>query len=165
MAGRTHLKDLKDNLERDIVRALSRLGVKAMNDAYAKKRFTRRTGNLEDSYGCAVFVRGKVVQSSIKYLGGNPISKKKDRNTHKTGRQTVRDYFLNWSYGKGQDEIVLVVIAAMYYAGILESQGRYVITPARDYVDANWESAMSTVYSKYGIKEKPKARVIKGERL
>jgi hypothetical protein len=166
MAGKTYLKDLKDNIERDIVRALSDLGVKAMEDAYAKKRFTRRTGNLEDSYGSAVFVRGKVVQSTMKFLGGNPISKKKDSKTHKTGRQTVKDYFLTWSWGKGQNEIVLVVIAAMYYAGILEKAHYFnVISPAREYIDLHWAEELKEVYAKHGIKDKPAARVIQGDRL
>lgn len=166
MAGKTYLKDLKDNFERDLVRAFSKLGVDAMNDAYAKKRFKRRTGNLEDSYGSAVFVRGKVVQSTMKFLGGNPISKKKDSKTHKTGRETVKDYFLKWSWGKGEDEVVLVVIAAMYYAGILEKEHYFnVISPARDFINSSWQTYINPIYAKYGIKEKPAARVIQGDRL
>jgi hypothetical protein len=40
-----------------------------------------------------------------------------------------------------------------------------VIAPAREYIDKNYWTAVYKVYDKYGIKDKPKARVIKGERL
>lgn len=155
---------IKDAFTRDAVKALSTLGYRAMMDAYAKRGFQHRTRNLHDSYGSAVYVDGVLIDSSIRYVGGI-LSRKVDPKTKKTGRETLEDYFRSHRFGATKHEIVVIVVAAMYYTGILESRGRYVITPARDYIDKNWESAMSTVYSKYGIKEKPKARVIKGERL
>lgn len=155
---------IKDAFTRDTVQALSTLGYKAMMDAYAKRGFQHRTRNLHDSYGSAVYVDGVLVEKSIRYVGGI-LSRKVDPKTKKTGRETLEDYFRSHRFGTTNHEIVVIVVAAMYYAGILESQGRYVITPARDYIDSNWESVMSSVYSKYGIKEKPKARVVKGDRL
>lgn len=155
---------IKDAFTRDTVQALSTLGYKAMMNAYAKRGFQHRTRNLHDSYGSAVYVDGVLVEKSIRYVGGI-LSRKVDPKTKKTGRETLEDYFRSHRFGTTNHEIVVIVVAAMYYAGILESQGRYVITPARDYIDANWESAMASVLSKYGIKEKPKARVVKGDRL
>ena len=162
----TYLKNLKDDFEKDMIRALRDLGYKAMKDAYAKRRFTNRTGNLHDSYASAVFINGEIVQSTLRYLD-NPMSKKRDSRTGKNGHQTAKDYMATHKFGAKNNEIVLVVIAAMFYAGILENAPfyRYVISPARDYIDSHWVEATSQVYAKYGIKEKPKAKVIRGEKL
>jgi hypothetical protein len=155
---------IRDAFTRDTVQALSTLGYQAMMNAYAKRGFQHRTRNLHDSYGSAVYVDGVLIEESIRYIGGI-LSRKVDPKTKKTGRETLEDYFHSHRFGVTNHEIVVIVVAAMYYSGILESQGRYVITPARDYIDANWENAMASVLSKYGIKEKPKARVVKGDRL
>jgi hypothetical protein len=155
---------IRDAFTKDSVKALSTLGYRAMMDAYAKRGFQHRTRNLHDSYGSAVYVDGVLIEDSIRYVGGI-LSRKVDPKTKKTGRETLDDYFRSHRFGATNHEIVVIVVAAMYYAGILESQNRYVITPARDYIDANWENAMASVFTKYGIKEKPKARVVKGDRL
>ena len=186
----TYLKNLESNYERDMVRALMRLGHEAVLDSYSKKGFENRSHNLHDSYASAVYVRGTIVGSSVRYLG-NPVSKKKDKLTKKTGRQTARDYLYSHSFGAANNEIVLVVIAAMYYAGILEAGGmkrvktgnesgpktkrvaskrgpadKYlVISPARAYISKRIDGVVSEVNAKYGMKEMPKTRVIKGEKL
>jgi hypothetical protein len=165
MAGRTYLKNIQDEFTKDMVRALSSLGYEAMNDAYAKRAFVNRTGNLHDSYACAVFVDGKIVQSTLRYLD-NPMSTKRDAKTNKTGHETAKDYMNSHSFGAKNHEVVLVVIAAMYYAGILEKKYYFeVISPARSYIDTHWDETLAPVYAKYGIKQKPRARVIQGERL
>ena len=166
MATKTYLKYIEDQFTQDMVRALRDLGYAAMNDAYARRGFSNRTGNLHDSYASAVYVNGAIVRSTLRYLE-NPLSKTRDSKTGKTGHQTAKEYMEGHSFGAKNNEIVLVVIAAMYYAGILEDSPhyRYVITPARDYINAHWAKTVNPVYAKYGIKEKPRARVIKGERL
>lgn len=164
MAGKTYLKYLEDEFTKDMIRALRGLGHKAMNQAYAKKRFKNRTGNLHDSYATAVFVDGIIVQSTLRYLD-NPLSTRRDPKTHKTGHETAKDYMSTHSFGK-KGEIVLVVIAAMYYARILEDQKSIrVISPARSYIDYNWEKTVAPVYAKYGIKTKPRAVVTRGTSL
>ena len=190
MAGHTWLKYL-DSFEQDMVRALKRLGYDAMMDAYAKRGFRHRTRNLHDSYASAVYVNGVLVKSSVKYIG-NPLSREKDHLTGKNGRQTVKDYLGRISPGCKNGEIVLVVVAAMYYAGILESSWNpgkrrkrkgekeedrkdrrptgnqlriIVISPARQYIDKHYMEYVGAVYKKYGIKDKPKAIVIKGENI
>lgn len=186
MVGRTYLKYLKDDVERDIVRALKPLGKKAMLHAYhtghtdAPRRYTEytpkgdykwrhRLGNLHDSFASAVYVNGVLVQSSVQYIA-NPISKKRDERTGKKGRQTVKDYLLKYSFGAKNNEIVLVVVAAMFYTKYLEDQdsgsGRFiVISPAREYINQNWWSYIEPVYRKYGLPlVKPKSRVVKGGR-
>ncbi|MBQ2284920.1 MAG: hypothetical protein II244_04575 [Clostridia bacterium] len=168
-------KSLLSNIQKDMVDALATLGYKAMADAYAKRTFKHRTRNLHDSYGSAVYYDGKVVLSSIKYFGGI-YSRGADPRTKKTGRETLNNYFRTHSFGATRHEIVLVVVAAMYYAGILENANknmlargpgdRYiVISPAHEYINTHYQSALQKVYQKYGIKEKPVTRVIKGEKL
>lgn len=187
MARYIRLSDgVMKGFEQDMVKALSVLGYQAMMDAYKKREFKHRTRNLHDSYASAVYVRGKLIESSIRYIGGQ-LSRKEDPNTNKKGRQTVDDYLHSHKYGASNQEIVLVVIAAMYYAGILEAEWQtgaelkknkrkrrnptgnpdriIVISPAREYINTHYQSALQKVYQKYGIKEKPVARVIKGEKL
>jgi hypothetical protein len=166
---------VKKGFEQDMVSALTTLGYYAMMDAYGKHSFTHRTRNLHDSYASAVYVNGNLIESSIRYVGG-VVSKEADPVTKKTGRETVNDYLHSHRYGAANNEIVLVVIAAMYYAGILEAGDRntgsrgpgakyIVISPAREYINKNYWTAVYKVYDKYGIKDKPKAKVIKGESL
>jgi hypothetical protein len=167
--------EIKNAMMRDMVKALSTLGYFAMMDAYGKHSFTHRSRNLHDSYASAVYVNGELIENSIKYVGG-VLSRKIDYTTHKTGRDTVNEYLHSHHFGAKNNEIVLVVIAAMFYAGILEdgdtnSSGRgpgqkyIVISPARDFIDRNYLSVLRPVYDKHGVKNKPKARVIKGEKL
>lgn len=166
---------VKKGFEQDMVAALTTLGYYAMMDAYGKHSFTHRTRNLHDSYASAVYVNGNLIESSIRYVGG-VVSKEVDPVTKKTGRETVNDYLHSHRYGVANNEIVLVVIAAMYYAGILEAGDKntgsrgpgakyIVISPAREYINKNYWTAVYKVYDKYGIKDKPKAKVIKGESL
>lgn len=193
MAGVTHLKYLKDDIERDIVRALKILGKKAIMHAYltghsdaprnegtqyvkyrksggsvaTDMKWRHKLGNLHDSFASGVFVNGVLVQSSVQYLA-NPISKKRDSRTGKTGRQTVKYYLRNISFGAKNNEIVLVVVAAMFYTRWLEKElsgsGKFlVISPARDYIKQNYQSTLAPVYKKYGTNKVVKTRVIEGE--
>lgn len=193
MAGITYLKYLKDDIERDIVRALKGLGRKAMLHAYLTghtdaprsagtqavkyrkvkgttvidSKWRHKLGNLHDSFASAVFVNGVFVGSSVQYIA-NPISKKKDSRTGKTGRQTVKDYLRRISFGEKNNEIVLVVVAAMFYTRWLEkeesSTGKFlVISPARDFIKQHYHDALAPVYQKYGIRDNIKVRVIEGE--
>jgi hypothetical protein len=200
---RTWLKYL-DSFQQDMVRALRQLGYEAMVYAYktgnkgeystdqtvkpgyghvmSKKsrqsktkslfgRWKHRTYNLHDSFASVVYVNGKV--ASIKYLA-SPKSTKRDRKTGRNGRQTVRDYIMSHRFGSTNNEIVLIVIAAMYYAKILEKgasghigpQGNFaVISPAQEYIDKMYNAAVGPVFRKYGLKQPIRTRVIKGQNL
>lgn len=175
MAKNISAKEVADEFTRDMVKALSVLGYNAMMDAYKQRTFKHRTRNLHDSYGSAVYVNGVIVESSIRYLGGI-LSRKTDHKTKKTGRQTLNDYLHRVHFGEKNQEIVLVVAAAMYYAGILEAGDKsrgsrgpgskyIVISPARSYINSHMEEAVMKVYKKWGLRERPKARVIKGENI
>lgn len=134
-------------------------------------RWRHRSYNLHDSFASAVYVNGKL--ASVEYLG-SPRSNKYDKKTKKTGRQTVDDYLLSHRFGSTNKEIVLVVIAAMYYAKILENGGKnaigpqdkfIVISPAKEYIESRYAITIEPVLRKYGISQRPKTRVIEGERL
>lgn len=134
-------------------------------------RWQHRSYNLHDSFASAVYVNGKL--ASIEYLG-SPRSNKHDKKTKKTGRQTVDDYLQSLRFGSTNNEIVLVVIAAMFYAGILENGGKsnmgpqdkfIVVSPAKEYIESRYAIAIEPVLRKYGITQRPRTRVIEGERL
>lgn len=126
---------------------LGKLGYAAIFDAYQKREYENQSYNLHDSYGCAVYVKGELIKSSI-HFAGSEQSRKDDKNTGMDGRETLMHYFDTHKFGTGKHEIVLICVAAMYYAGILES-GQYggggnrkkiqVISGARDYIDRNWK--------------------------
>lgn len=160
---------------KDMVEALTVLGYRAMAYAYGRRTFRHKSRNLHDSYASAVYVGGKLVEESIRYIG-NPLSKKVDHNTKKTGRQTVDEYLHSHHFGEANNEVVVVVIAAMYYTKFLEGGDKntshlgpgesfIVISPAREYINKNYWSALYKVYDKYGLEGKPHARVIKGEQI
>lgn len=181
--GQTYLKYL-EKIQADIVRALKPLGKAALIEAYktghtdalrgdnytpkGDYKWRHKLGNLHDSFASAVYVNGDLVQSSIQYLDGGTISKKRDPRTKKNGRQTVKDYLKSHSFGGKNNDIVLVVVAAMFYTRYLEDEdsgsGRFiVISPAREFIDRNWWRYVEGVYQKYGLKGKPTAKIIKGE--
>ena len=187
MAGNIYDSQM-DAYTKNMVERLAVLGYKAMAYAYSKKSFKHRTRNLHDSYGSAVFVNGKLAFGSIRYFGG-VYSRKADKVTKKTGRQTLDDFFQSYSGGAKNNEIQLVVIAAMYYAGILEAGGlpkrkttttkdgkkkrtpppsrgpgdRYiVISPARDYISKHLPEVVAQVNAIHGLRATPKTRVMKG---
>lgn len=122
---------IKEKATKAIVEALTTIGWEVAMEAYRRKTFTNRTYNLHDSYGSAVFVDGKLVPDSIKYVN-RARSSRADRHGHSiTGARTGREAlvrFLNqaWTVRK-KDHITLVVAAAMWYGEIVESKGYVVL--------------------------------------
>ena len=192
MAGGIFYSDLSQ-FEADLVRALTKLGQNAMKHAYlvghtdaprsagvqpvkyrkskgslvTDSKWRHKLGNLHDSFGTAVYVNGTLVQSSVKYLGGK-ISKKVDKRTGRGGRRTVKDYLHRIHFGAKKQEIVLVVVAAMYYTRWLEKEdsgtGKFlVISPAKDYINKHYHSVVAPIYRKYGVERSLRARVVQGE--
>lgn len=156
MAKYVSAKELRDVLqkvrvteERATVQKLAKLGYDAIMYAYNRKGFEHKTRNLHDSYGSAVYVNGNLIESSIRYIGGE-LSKKDDPLTKKSGRETLNDFFKRSHYGRAKGEMVLVCVAAMHYTKYLE-EGRHrggykiqVISAARDYVDQNFNKYLDT---------------------
>ena len=109
-------------------------GEKAIREAYEGREFTNRTYNLHDSYGSAVYYNGTLVKSSIRYIGAE-MAEEDERH----GRNEVNDFFANYK-PKNRKGIDLVIVAAMFYADILEEgKGRLkrkykVIAEGEDYM-------------------------------
>ena len=89
-------------------------GEKAIREAYEGREFTNRTYNLHDSYGSAVYYNGTLVKSSIRYIGAEMAEE-----DERYGRNEVNDFFSNYR-PKNRKGIDLVIVAAMFYADILE---------------------------------------------
>lgn len=126
-----------------LIMGLANKGEDIINKAYQRRDWNNRTGNLHDSYVSAVFVNGKLVEDTIrfvddgremskraievgtigtKYYSGDPIQ----TSGHEEALEFLRAYKQR---GRGKmDKIQLVVAAAMYYSGILESKGYTVIS-------------------------------------
>ena len=109
-------------------------GEKAIREAYEGREFTNRTYNLHDSYGSAVYYNGALVKSSIRYVGAEMAEE-----DERYGRNEVNDFFANYRT-KNRKGIDLVIVAAMFYADILEEgKGRLkrkykVIAEGEDYM-------------------------------
>ena len=109
-------------------------GEKAIREAYEGREFTNRTYNLHDSYGSAVYYNGVLVKSSIRYVGAEMAEE-----DERYGRNEVNDFFSNYR-PKNRKGIDLVIVAAMFYADILEEgRGRLkrkykVIAEGEDYM-------------------------------
>ena len=89
-------------------------GEKAIREAYEGREFTNRTYNLHDSYGSAVYYNDTLVKSSIRYVGAEMAEE-----DERYGRNEVNDFFSNYR-PKNRKGIDLVIVAAMFYADILE---------------------------------------------
>lgn len=129
---------IKDKATKALVEALTTIGWEVAMAAYRMKTYTNRTYNLHDSYGSAVFVDGRLVPDSIKYVNrarATSISKHGHnlyRNTGKGwhavgGREALKRFFETaWTVRK-KDHVTLVVAAAMWYGEIVESKGYVVL--------------------------------------
>lgn len=169
--------EIIDAFTRDLVNALATLGWKASIDAYKKKSFTNRTFNLHDSYGSAVYVNGVLQDRTIRYMGGQmshrygtsqqALKRKRKKSSlgpryyryGKSGREVLDVFFHgNQWYGGhkfGKKGIVLVVVAAMWYADMLEKKGYKVITDvANAYILQHIDEVITPICKKYGVPKK-----------
>lgn len=168
--------EIKDALTRDLVNALATLGWRASLAAYKAKTFTNRTFNLHDSYGSAVYVDGVLQERTIRYMGGQmstrygttqqaPKRKRKSKlgpryyRYGKSGREVLNVFFHGneWYQGRsfGKNGIVLVVVAAMWYANMLEGKGYKVITDVgNSYIKQHLDETIVPICEKYGIPKK-----------
>ena len=118
----------------NLISQLARDGEQALHDAYYGRGFNNRTYNLHDSYGSAVYYNGTLVKSSIRYVGAE-MAEEDDRY----GRNEANEFFSNYR-PKNRKGIDLVIVAAMFYADILEEgKGRLkrkykVIAEGEDYM-------------------------------
>lgn len=120
---------------------LTRKGEELMWDAYYGRSFNNRLYNLHDSYGSAVFFRGRVIKSTIRYLGAEQAKlgiykgwtwnkqrsmpdfrgerRQRGDEIQMRGRDEVMEFFQK--YTPKTMGLHVVIVAAMFYANILES--------------------------------------------
>lgn len=135
-----------EELEKDIIASLTKIGERLIQEAYLSKSYQNRTGNLHDSYVSGVFKNGVLVKGSDRYLSDLVDT---NGNVHRTpsveigdtmsgdteytsGREEAKRFLAKWPFSQGRPSgIVLVIAAAMYYSGILESREFRVISHIR----------------------------------
>jgi hypothetical protein len=122
---------------------------------------------LRDSFGSAVYVNGNLRKDSVRFYEKNP-TQRDGWSEAEGGREVLMRYLKSIHPKSKKSEIVLVCVAAMYYAKFLEKgqhRGGYkikVISGARTYIDKHWKEAVSGIYKKTGLK-KPVSFVKKGD--
>lgn len=136
-----------EKLRESTVNSLLKEGQRIIREAYESKDWNNRTYNLYNSYVAAVIANGKVVKSI--YLGPekNPsgedeeytgykrwhtnVERRLGDNDAQRGREEadlfMESYAAQHNTKAEKDKITLVVGAAMFYAGILESKGYHVL--------------------------------------
>lgn len=153
-----------------LINELTNDGHRAIQVAYQNRDFRNQLWNLYDSYGSAVYEKGRLIKHTVRYLGNQEQSRSgrsmgwtwKGGRTMPTrtgqryhtgdeiqmnGRDEVIDFFQQYR-PQHKTGIQLVIVAAMFYANILESGvGKIkrkikVISGARD--------AMEDIAKKYG---------------
>lgn len=125
-----------------LIQALANKGEDLINKAYQQRGWENRTWNLHDSYVSAVFVNGRLRDDTIRFVdNGREMSRyavdvgstgtaSVDLGAIQTnGREEAYEFLKGYrASGRGrQNTIQLVVGAAMFYSGILESKGYAVL--------------------------------------
>lgn len=176
MAQRARIgEQIKDALTRDLVNACATLGYKAAMDAYRNHTYQHRTYALHDSYGSAVYLDGRLVPETIRYVnrarqkkgdirgwrGSSDPEGMRGKNFD-TGRKALQAYLENPPrMSKRRKGITILVVAAQWYAMILEGKGYQVLDPrtVASSVTYNFDSYITPILEKYGMKKfAPKIR-------
>lgn len=125
-----------------LVDELTDLGQRACLYAIENKGYENRQYNLRDSIGSAVYVDGEIVPSSKRYAfrksskGSYTDRGKNGTGKEMTGREAIDKYWDdNRTLTNSRNAIELVVIAATFYAGILEADGIQVISDVADFLE------------------------------
>lgn len=139
---------VKEPLTKDLVKVCSKLGYMAALEAYRNKTYANRTYNLHDSYGSAVYVRGKLVKDTIRYAVRSRSAMDK-RGTN--GRAELLNYLTKLKVNSGQ-QVTIVVVAAMWYAEYVESKGYEVLDYhiVQDVIISNFDKEVKPIFKKYG---------------
>ena len=176
MAQRVRIgEQIKDSLTRDLVNACATLGYKAAMDAYRNHTYQHRTYALHDSYGSAVYLDGRLIPETIRYInrsrqirgdvrgwrGSSDPEGMRGKNFD-TGRKALQAYLENPPrMSKRNTGITILVVAAQWYAMILEGKGYVVLDPrtVASSITYNFDSYITPILEKYGMKKfAPKLR-------
>lgn len=170
MALRVKINDqVTDRLTRDLANACATVGYIALRDAYKARSYTNRTYALHDSYGCAVYLDGKLIPETIRYVErayqksgdsrGWRGSKDQAANPSDwaTGRQALENYLKNPPRMSTKNHITMLFVAAQWYAGILEAgtdkRKKYKVLDfdvVKQSVSREFDKYIAPVLKKYG---------------
>lgn len=170
MAARAKIgEQIKDALTRDLVNACATLGYKAAMDAYRNHTYQHRTYALHDSYGSAVYLDGRLVPETIRYVnrarqkrgdirgwrGASDPEGMRGKNFD-TGRKALQAYLENPPrMSRRKKGITILVVAAQWYAMILEGKGYTVLDPrtVSSSITYNFDAYITPIMEKYGMKK------------
>ena len=170
MAKRAKIgEQIKDAVTRDLVNACASLGYRAAMDAYRNHTYQHRTYALHDSYGSAVFLDGKLVPETIRYVNRSRQKRKDTRGwrgasdpegargkNFDTGRKALDAYFESVPrMNKRKKGITILVVAAQWYATMVEGKGYTVLDPrtVSTSITYNFDSIIGPILDKYGMKK------------
>lgn len=160
---------IKDALTRDLVNACASLGYKAGLDAYRNHTYKHRTYALHDSYGSAVYLDGVLVPETIRFINRSRQSRgdhrswrgsKEPETTNPwdfgyTGRDSLKHYFEDNNRINKKKGITIVVVAAQWYAMMVEGKGYTVLDPRTiaSSITYRFEDSITPILQKYGLKK------------
>lgn len=112
------LENFKDGVDKGVIDALkTKACPEIIQLIFEQRSWKDDTYNLRDSFGWGVYYKSKQVAKG--YLEAVPKATEGDRKRGLSGREQV-DAFLNNYKPRTMNDIELVFVAGMYYAGILE---------------------------------------------
>ena len=116
------MSSIKDSMVKKIAYRLADEGHAFIIKAYENSDYNKnKTQNLHDSYGCAVYHNGKLVSGTKRFMTSRATQGRYNDYTGDVeyGRQEIDEYLRNYKPNTKGFELVLA--AAMFYGGILES--------------------------------------------
>lgn len=111
------LENFKDGIDKGVIDALRKACPEIIELIFEQRTWEDDTYNLRDSFGWGIYQKGKQVAKG--YLEPVPKATKADKKRGLMGREQV-DAFLNDYKPQTYNDIEVVFVAGMYYAGILE---------------------------------------------
>lgn len=131
-----------------LIQELSRDGQKAIQAAYHTAEFDSKSGNLFDSFGCAVYYNGILQQNTISTLEPTAVTPREWYGEPMYGRDRIIEYLTN--YRPRSKGLTLIVAAAMPYYEILEKGQGYLTRKYKVITGAN--AIMREIAKKYSGK-------------
>lgn len=119
-----------EKITANVINALANRGEDIINEAYESGNWFDDKGNLHDSFVSAVFLKGKIVDGTVRYVGEEKSYEGKRFNGQILyGRDEANRFLIDYENQLGEDSgITLVIGAAMFYGSILEHRGYNVIS-------------------------------------
>lgn len=122
------MSSFKDVFLKRVTDSLYNDGMRILSESARTNETTKRSGNMEDAYGCAVYYNGNRIRTG--YYNQSPVSTSEHHGWEKhgiqpnTGRGYLDDFFN--SYKPKTRGMIMICVNAVYYTPILEdgAQGR-----------------------------------------